>query len=53
MLINKLCNDRNLKIKSLEFVKWFDRSYDDSWDASYWMIEIYFDENEIIRKKII
>lgn len=45
--IEKFCNDRNIKIHSLEYIRNRDYIYGDSVDSSHWELSIYLDENNI------
>ena len=46
-VIESFCNDRNIKIKSLEYIRNRDYQYGDSWDSSYWEMSIYLSESKI------
>lgn len=45
-IINK-CKDLNVKIKSLEFIRHREYCYGDSWDSSYWELDVWLSEGEI------
>lgn len=46
-VIESRCNERNLNIHSLEYIRSRDAQYGDSWDASYWELSIYLSESKI------
>lgn len=45
--IENFCNDRNIKIHSLEYIRNHEYIYDDSFDSSYWELSIYLTESNI------
>lgn len=45
--IEKFCNDRNIKIHSLEYIRNHEYIYGDSFDSSYWELSIYLTESNI------
>lgn len=45
--IEKFCNDRNIKIHSLDYIRNREYIYGDSFDSSYWELSIYLTESNI------
>ena len=45
--IEKFCNDRNIKIHSLEYIRNHEYIYGDSFDPSYWELSIYLTDSNI------
>jgi hypothetical protein len=45
--IENFCNDRNIKIHSLEYIRNHEYIYGDSFDSSYWELSIFLTESTI------